>query len=42
MDDFEVKTYYAIALDPIHVGTGRARLERVDVPIIREPGTNLP
>jgi len=39
---FEVKTYYAIALDPIHVGAGGARLERVDLPIIREPGTNLP
>ncbi|NLT94283.1 MAG: type III-B CRISPR module RAMP protein Cmr4 [Clostridia bacterium] len=39
---YEVKTYYAIALDPIHVGAGGARLERVDLPIIREPGTNLP
>lgn len=38
----EQKTYYAIALDPIHVGTGGARLGRVDLPIIREPGTNLP
>jgi len=42
MPEFEVKTYYAIALDPIHVGAGGARLERVDLPIIREPGTNLP
>jgi len=42
MNEFEVKTYYAIALDPIHVGAGGARLERVDLPIIREPGTNLP
>jgi len=41
-DMFEIKTYYAIALDPIHVGAGGARLERVDLPIIREPGTNLP
>jgi len=39
---YHVKTYYAIALDPIHVGAGAARLERVDLPIIREPGTNLP
>ncbi|MBT1279458.1 RAMP superfamily CRISPR-associated protein [Thermoanaerobacter sp. CM-CNRG TB177] len=39
---YEVKTYYAIALDPIHVGAGGARLERVDLPIIREPGTNIP
>ena len=42
MSEFEIKTYYAIALDPIHVGAGGARLERVDLPIIREPGTNLP
>ncbi|MDI6698483.1 MAG: type III-B CRISPR module RAMP protein Cmr4 [Candidatus Saccharicenans sp.] len=34
--------YYAIALDPIHVGSGGSRLGRVDLPIIREPGTNLP
>ena len=39
---YELKIYYAIALDPIHVGAGGARLERVDLPIIREPGTNLP
>lgn len=39
---YEVKTYYAIALDPIHVGAGAARLGRVDLPIIREPGTNVP
>ncbi len=42
MKEFEVKTYYAIALDPIYVGAGGARLERVDLPIIRDPGTNLP
>jgi len=42
MNEFEVKTYYAIALDPIHVGAGGSRLGRVDLPIIREPGTNLP
>ncbi|MCL6501012.1 MAG: type III-B CRISPR module RAMP protein Cmr4, partial [Candidatus Pacearchaeota archaeon] len=38
----EIKKYYAIALDPIHIGTGGSRLGRVDLPIIREPGTNLP
>ncbi len=36
------KTYYAMALDPIHVGTGGYRLGRVDNTIVREPGTNLP
>jgi CRISPR-associated protein Cmr4 len=38
----ESKTYHAIALDPIHIGSGGSRLGRVDLPIIREPGTNLP
>lgn len=42
MCEFETKTYYAIALDPIHIGSGGSRLGRVDLPIIREPGTNLP
>ena len=36
------KRYYALALDPIHIGTGGMRLGRVDLPILREPGTNLP
>ncbi len=34
--------YFALALDPIHVGTGGMRLGRVDMCIVREPGTNLP
>ncbi|HPC93119.1 MAG TPA: type III-B CRISPR module RAMP protein Cmr4 [Myxococcota bacterium] len=38
----EVLKYFAIALDPIHVGTGGYRLGRVDMSIVREPGTNLP
>jgi CRISPR-associated protein Cmr4 len=38
----DVLRYYALALDPIHVGTGRMRLGRVDLSIVREPGTNLP
>jgi CRISPR-associated protein Cmr4 len=38
----ELKQYYAITLDPLHVGAGSSRLGRVDLPIIREPGTNLP
>lgn len=36
------RIYYAMALDPIHVGTGGYRLGRVDNTIVREPGTNLP
>jgi len=39
---YEMKTYHTIALDPIHIGAGGSRLGRVDLPIIREPGTNLP
>lgn len=39
---YESKKYFAIALDPIHIGSGGSRLGRVDLPIIREPGTNLP
>jgi CRISPR-associated protein Cmr4 len=38
----ETKIYYAMALDPIHIGTGGYRLGRVDLSIVREPGTNLP
>ncbi len=34
--------YFALALDPIHVGTGGMRLGRVDMSIVREPGTDLP
>ncbi len=39
---FESKTYYALALDPIHVGVGGYQLGRVDMSIMRETGTNLP
>jgi len=39
---YEIRQYYAITLDPVHIGTGGSRLGRVDLPIIREPGTNLP
>lgn len=38
----ETLKYFALALDPIHVGTGGARLGRVDMSIVREPGTNVP
>jgi len=39
---YEPRCYFALALDPIHVGTGGMRLGRVDMSIVREPGTNLP
>lgn len=38
----ESMRYFALALDPIHVGTGGMRLGRVDMSIVREPGTNVP
>lgn len=38
----ETLKYFALALDPIHVGTGGAQLGRVDMSIVREPGTNVP
>ncbi|NWF91372.1 MAG: type III-B CRISPR module RAMP protein Cmr4 [Syntrophaceae bacterium] len=39
---YRIRTYIAVAVDPIHVGAGGYRLGRVDNTIIREPGTNLP
>lgn len=39
---YESKRFFALAIDPIHVGTGGDRLGRVDMSIVREPGTNLP
>lgn len=38
------KTNYVVgmALDPIHVGTGGARLGRVDLSIVRDPVTKVP
>lgn len=36
------ETYFALTLDPVHIGTGGYRLGRVDNTITREPGTNLP
>ena len=38
----DTRVYYALALDPIHVGAGGYRLGEVDLSIVREPGTNLP
>ena len=38
------KTYrfFLMTVDPVHVGTGGTRLGRVDLSIVREPGTHLP
>jgi CRISPR-associated protein Cmr4 len=39
---YKAKKYFAIALDPIHIGTGGYRIGRVDNTIIREPATGIP
>lgn len=39
---FETFLFTAMALDPIHVGTGGTRLGRVDNTIVRDPVTRIP
>lgn len=39
---FKIHRYLLMTLDPVHVGTGGYRLGRVDLSIVREPGTRLP
>lgn len=41
-DSYQPKRYLIMTLDPLHVGTGGNRLGRVDLSIVREPGTRLP
>ncbi|MCX7856187.1 MAG: RAMP superfamily CRISPR-associated protein, partial [Anaerolineae bacterium] len=36
------KTYYALALDPVHIGSGEMQMGRVDNPIIRDAASGLP
>ena len=38
----KTEKYFALALDPIHIGTGGYRLGRVDNTIVRDPATRLP
>ncbi len=40
--NYESRRYAFFTLDPVHVGAGGYRLGRVDMTIVREPGTNLP
>ena len=42
MTGFKKFLQVGMALDPIHVGTGGARIGRVDLTIAREPATRLP
>lgn len=39
---YKQKKYFALALDPIHIGTGGYRIGRVDNTIVREPATGIP
>lgn len=39
---FKLFRFLLQSLDPVHVGVGGYRLGRVDLPIAREPGTNIP
>lgn len=39
---FECFGHIGLAIDPIHVGTGGARLGRVDLSIVRDPVTRVP
>ncbi|MEA3345671.1 MAG: type III-B CRISPR module RAMP protein Cmr4 [Chloroflexota bacterium] len=41
-ESYRSKTYYLLALEPVHVGAGGLQLGRVDNAIIRESGTDLP
>lgn len=41
-DCYRQERYLLMTLDPLHVGTGGNRLGRVDLSIVREPGTRLP
>lgn len=41
-EGFQTFRHLGMALDPIHVGTGGARLGRVDLTIVRDPVTRIP
>ncbi|RKY02909.1 type III-B CRISPR module RAMP protein Cmr4 [Candidatus Poribacteria bacterium] len=42
MSSYRVYQQTGLALDPIHVGTGGARIGRVDLTIVRDPATCVP
>jgi CRISPR-associated protein Cmr4 len=41
-DPYEVKEIYAVATDPIYIGTGGYTIGRVDNTIVRDPATRIP
>lgn len=42
MVNYKQQRFLLMTLDPVHIGTGGYRLGRVDLSIVREPGTNVP
>lgn len=42
MATYKRRRYLLMSADPVHVGTGGYRLGRVDLSIVREPGTRVP
>lgn len=42
MSSYRKRTFFLMAMDPVHIGTGGFRLGRVDNTIVREPGTKVP
>jgi len=42
MPNYALHRFLLMTLDPVHIGTGGYRLGRVDMSIVREPGTNVP
>jgi len=42
MATYRHQRYLLMTLDPVHIGTGGYRLGRVDLSIVREPGTRVP
>jgi CRISPR-associated protein Cmr4 len=38
----ETKNYWAVALEPVHVGTGGERMGRVDLTVLRDPVLEVP
>lgn len=42
MTKIHQERFVLMALDPVHIGTGGNRLGRVDLSVVREPGTRLP
>lgn len=42
MTTYKRQSYLLMTLDPVHIGTGGYRLGRVDLSIVREPGTGVP